>query len=49
MIFNKLYNLKNQTAQPGTVENIKHRFHHNKVSSGILLDEPSLFENGVPI
>ena len=31
MIFNKLYNLTNQTAQPGTLQNIKSRFHHNKV------------------
>ena len=31
MIYNKLYNLSNQTAQPGTLQNIKARFHHHKV------------------
>ena len=32
MIYNKLYNINNQTAQPGTLQNIKHRFNHNKAS-----------------
>ena len=32
MIYNQLYNLPNQTAQPGTLQNIKNRFHHNKVT-----------------
>ena len=35
MIYFKLFNLSNQTAQPGTVQNIKHRFHHNKASKNI--------------
>ena len=35
MIYNKLYNLPNQTSQPGTLENIKARFHHHKASKNI--------------
>ena len=35
MIYNKLFNLANQTSQPGTIQNIKHRFHHNKASKNI--------------
>ena len=31
MIFYKLFALNNQTAEAGTVQNIKHRFHHHKV------------------
>ena len=35
MIYFKLFNLTNQTAQAGTVQNIKHRFHHHKASKSI--------------
>ena len=35
MIFNKLFNLPNQTTQPGTVQNITSRFHHNKASKNV--------------
>ena len=35
MIFFKLFNLTNQTAQAGTVQNIKHRFHHHKAAKSI--------------
>ena len=35
MIFNQLFNLPNQTTQPGTVQNIISRFHHNKASRNI--------------
>ena len=35
MIYFKLFNLPNQTAQAGTVQNIKHRYHHHKASKNI--------------
>ena len=35
LIYNKLYNLPNQTALPGTLQNIKNRFHHHKASKDI--------------
>ena len=35
MIYNKVFNVNNQTAQPGTIQNIKCRFHHHKASKNI--------------
>ena len=32
LIYNKLYNLSSQTSEPGTLQNIKARFHHHKVN-----------------
>ena len=30
-IYNQQYNLPHQTSQPGTLQNVQQRFHHNKV------------------
>ena len=35
MIYNSQFNLSNQTVQPGTLQNIKSRFHHNKASKDV--------------
>ena len=37
VIHNKNFNLSNQTAMPGTMQNIRHRFHHHKVLFVLLL------------
>ena len=35
MIYNSQFNLSNQTVQPGTLQNIKSRFHHHKASKDV--------------